>query len=75
MPKVKPLYRDPLLERISGAIAVQGLTQEQMACKMKISRSKWQRMINGRTDDWTMGEVKRACRILSISSGDMRDLI
>jgi len=75
MPKIKPLYRDKLKDRIKGEVAVHGLTQEQMADKMGISRSKWQHMMYGRTTDWRIGDTVKACKVLDIPVSELGGLI
>ena len=76
MPRVK-LNRPPvdpikalILERKNAC----QLGDDQMAGKMGVSRSTYQKRINHQhTNDWPHGQITRLCRALDIPIQELRD--
>lgn len=79
MPKVnlnkKP--RDYPLELINGRLQTEGdrFTVPEMAEKMGVSDRTMYRLLKKSSDNWTMGQLKKACRYLEIPIDELRGAI
>jgi transcriptional regulator with XRE-family HTH domain len=52
------------------------LSGSELAAKMGVSRQTLSEMLNRKsTDDWTLGSIKKACKILWISAEELREAI
>ena len=54
------------IDRLRGEITAKGLTQEQVAREMQISRSTFSRKIHSNALSFTVGEIHKLCRILQL---------
>ena len=77
MPKTrfdKP-KRDAPLELVLGRKASLGFSEERLAEKMHISRSTLRARLDAGSDNWTISELKRFCRVLDIPIEEMRQAL
>lgn len=74
MPKTKLARpkRDYILELIIGRKCGLKMPDEEFAQKMKMSPSTMYRRLNSESDSWSLGEIKRACKILDIPIEELR---
>ena len=77
MPKTrfdKP-KRDAPLELVLGRKTSLGLSEERLAEKMHFSRSTLRTRLSAGSDNWTISELKRFCRVLEIPIEEMRQAL
>ena len=77
MPKTrfdKP-KRDAPLELVLGRKSSLGLSEERLAEKMHFSRNTLSARLNDGSDNWTISELKRFCRVLEIPIEEMRQAL
>ena len=77
MPKTrfdKP-KRDAPLELVLGRKTSLGLSEERLAEKMNFSRSTLRTRLSAGSDNWTISELKRFCRVLDIPIEEMRQAL
>ena len=77
MPKTrfdKP-KRDALLELVLGRKSSLGLSEKRLAEKMHFSRNTLRSRLNDGSDNWTISELKRFCRVLDIPIEEMRQAL
>ena len=77
MPKTrfdKPKHDVPL-ELVLGRKASLGFSEERLAEQMHISRNTLRARLNAGSDNWTISELKRFCRVLDIPIEEMRQAL
>ena len=77
MPKTrnnKP-KRDALLELVLGRKSSLGLSEKRLAEKMHFSRNTLRARLSAGSDNWTISELKRFCRVLDIPIEEMRQAL
>ena len=77
MPKTrfdKP-NRDAPLELVLGRKSSLGISEERLAEKMHFSRSTLRTRLSAGSDNWTISELKRFCRVLDIPIEEMRQAL
>ena len=67
--------RDAPLELVLGRKASLGFSEKHLAEKMHISRSTFRARLNDGSDNWTISELKRFCRVLDIPIEEMRQAL
>ena len=67
--------RDALLELILGSKTSLGLSEERLAEKMHFSRNTLRTRLSAGSDNWTISELKRFCRVLDIPIEEMRQAL
>ena len=67
--------RDALLELVLGRKSSLGLSEECLAEKMHFSRSTLRARLSAGSDNWTISELKRFCRVLEIPIEEMRQAL
>ncbi len=78
MPRVKLLKRpsDPVKALLFEHKIVLRLTDEEMARKMGVSKSTYERRMHEQhTDQWTVGELKQLSRSLGVPMDELRGAI
>ena len=77
MPKTRfdKAKRDAPLELVLGRKASLGFSEERLAEKMHISRSTLRARLDAGSDNWTISELKRFCRVLDIPIEEMRQAL
>ena len=77
MPKTrldKP-KRDAPLELVLGRKSSLGFSEERLAEQMHFSRSTLRARLSAGSDNWTISELKRFCRVLAIPIEEMRQAL
>ena len=77
MPKTrldKP-KRDAPLELVLGRKSSLGFSEERLAEEMHFSRSTLRTRLSAGSDNWTISELKRFCRVLNIPIEEMRQAL
>ena len=67
--------RDALLELVLGRKSSLGFSEERLAEEMHFSRNTLRARLNGGSDNWTISELKRFCRVLDIPIEEMRQAL
>ena len=67
--------RDALLELVLGRKSSLGLSEKHLAEKMHFSRNTLRTRLSAGSDNWTISELKRFCRVLDIPIEEMRQAL
>ena len=67
--------RDALLELVLGRKSALGFSEERLAEEMHFSRSTLRTRLSAGSDNWTISELKRFCRVLDIPIEEMRQAL
>ena len=67
--------RDAPLELVLGRKSSLGLSEKRLAEKMHISRNTLRARLSAGSDNWTISELKRFCRVLDIPIEEMRQAL
>ena len=67
--------RDALLELVLGRKASLGISEKRLAEKMHFSRNTLRTRLSAGSDNWTISELKRFCRVLDIPIEEMRQAV
>ena len=67
--------RDAPLELVLGRKSSLGLSEEHLAEQMHFSRSTLRARLSAGSDNWTISELKRFCRVLDIPIEEMRQAL
>ena len=67
--------RDAPLELVLGRKSSLGFSEERLAEQMHFSRSTLRARLSAGSDNWTISELKRFCRVLDIPIEEMRQAL
>lgn len=67
--------RQPVKELIVGRFDTCNIQVEELAAAMGVKRATAYRRLNQPVEEWTYGEIIGACRLLSITTEELRERI
>lgn len=67
--------RQPIKELIVGRLDTTNITAEELAEAMGVKRATAYNRLNQPIEQWTYGEIIGACRLLSITSEELREKV
>ena len=74
--KVTEKRRDPIKALILERKLAYGISDDALAEKMGVCRQTMSVMLNRKhTDEWPLGAIKKACRILRITADELRSAV